>query len=493
MTSSQAPPKATSQGLERWTHSLGGLINRRWSWPWIALVLLLGTLLALDLARVWRITNHKDLRVFVAAAQRLAAGEDIYQDAGPFRDALESGRFSMLDETVIWPYAYAPTVALLFRPVLGFSQTVIQTVWWTTNACAMLLGSWLSARALDRSCSAITPAYVLLLLVVLYRYDPAVVTLRLGQIEIVQFLLLAITLYALTRDRARDRWESIGGVSLGLATALKFFPGALILLLVWRKRWRPALWALSVSMVAILSSFALVGWQSLVSYMSFAGMYGLGGAFAAFPYNQSLNGLMSRNLVENVFGPTLKGWHLPALASALTLSASFVVVAASAWLTWHREGWPDHPTARDDAGFALEYGLGVVALLLVSPHSQVYAYVWAAIPIICLGTWLIHHQVASGEEHQRAQIGWWQWAGLGISYLLIGRHYVLFHPGLTRLVQSHYLFGGVALWITMGLTLTSWRRGASQKSCPEPTPDQLYNPKEGTEPVGDEPARRSTV
>ncbi len=43
-----------------------------------------------DLVRVWRITNHKDLDVFLLAARRLLAGEDIYVDAAAFRASIEA-------------------------------------------------------------------------------------------------------------------------------------------------------------------------------------------------------------------------------------------------------------------------------------------------------------------------------------------------------------------------------------------------------------------
>ena len=82
-------------------------------WQW-ALVGLLAALLAADLVRVWGITNHHDLDVFLLAARRLVAGEDIFADAAPFKALIESGAFSMQDATVVWPYMYAPLIALLF-------------------------------------------------------------------------------------------------------------------------------------------------------------------------------------------------------------------------------------------------------------------------------------------------------------------------------------------------------------------------------------------
>jgi len=50
-----------------------------------------------------------------------------------------------------------------------------------------------------------------------------------------------------------------------------------------------------------------VGLDAIPTYVHYTGVYGIAGAFAAFPLNQSLNGFFSRNLVRNVFTATPKG------------------------------------------------------------------------------------------------------------------------------------------------------------------------------------------
>lgn len=412
-------------GRQRWRDSLLWLV-----------VVLLALLWVSDLVRVWRMTNHHDLDVFYLAARRLVAGEDIYADAAPFQASIEAGTFSMKDDTVVWPYAYSPLIALLFVPATAMPYSVVQILWWGFNVGSLLLGGWLSLRALG--CA--TPARVALSLLLLYKFEPAVVTLRLGQIEIVQFLLLAFTLYALNHN-----WDRRAGLALGLAAGLKFFPGALVGLLLWRGRWRAAAWSTATAFVIIMGSFLLVGFDALSSYLGFASMYGIGGAFAAFPFNQSLNGFFSRNLIHNVFSPTLKGWHLPGLAKGLTLACDTVVILVSAWLTWHRK---EERNNEDRQRFALEFSLGIVALLLVLPHSQVYTFVWLLVSFIAFAIWLL----------SQPRTAWWQWAGWFIAALLVGRHYVLFYPGLTRLVQAHYLFGALLLWGMLGATLLRDKR-----------------------------------
>ncbi|MFH1084369.1 MAG: glycosyltransferase 87 family protein [Chloroflexota bacterium] len=404
---------------------------------------LLAALLAADLVRVWGLTNHHDLDVFLLAARRLASGEDIYADAAPFQAALEAGTLSLRDDTVVWPYAYPPTIALLFVPTVGWPAAAVRAGWWALNVVCLLLGTGLAVTSLPQRDVRQYVPLAALALAALYRYDPAVVALRLGQSELFQFLLLTLALYGLTRPAPCAGWEVLAGLALGLAAAAKFVPGALLVLLLWRRRWRPALWGLGSAAAALGGSFALVGWPSLARYLAYSGIYGIGGAFAAFPLNQSFNGLFSRNLVANVFSPTLAGVNLPGLARALTLAADAAVVSLSAWITWHRAPWPAQPAAAERERFASEYGLAIVALLLVSPHAQVYAYAWALIPLVRL----------AGDLLARPRLRRWAWVGLLGAYALIGRSYVLYRPGLTRLVQAHYLVGALLLWATLAALL----------------------------------------
>lgn len=400
------------------------------------LVALLFFLLALDLVRVARITNHHDIDVYFSAAQRLVAGEELYLHEARFKEAVESGAFSMKDDSVEWPYASTPGLALLFAPFARWPLAVVRWGWWSLNIVALLAGCWLCLSAMGN----VNPWGLALALACLYRFEPAVVALRLGQVEIVQFALLAYMLYALSRGQ-----EARAGISLGLAAGLKMIPLALIALLVWQRRWRAVVWAGVVSLVTVLGSFIPVGLEGMRTYFSYASMYGIAGAYSAFPYNQSLNGFISRNLIHNIFSATLAGLHLPGLAKTLILASDGVVVGASAWLTWDKRAWAARPNLERQMRLPLEFALAIVAILLISPHSQVYTFVWALLSILVLG-------VILAREWPR----WWgAVAALAVGYLLVGRAYMLFRPGLTRLVQAHYLFGALLLWALLGYVL--WR------------------------------------
>lgn len=443
--------------------------SRTERWPWLVAALLLASM-GVSLVGVWRITNHHDLAVFLLAGQRILAGEDIYADAAAFQSAIEAGAFDMRDDTTVWPYAYPPLIGIAFAPLSRLPERAVQIGWWIANVAALLGGSWLCLRVAGPS----TAWGAALALLLMNRFQPATVALRLGQIELVLFLLVAVALWALDRGR-----EATAGLVLGLATALKLFPGALIALLFWRRRWRAALWASGTALALLTASYALVGFDAVGAYLRYARMYGIGGAFAAFPLNQSLNGFYSRHLTHNPFSATLRGWHLPSLAVGLTVASAALIVVLSAWLTWHRDGWPARPSPEARQRFALEYALAITALLIVSPHSQTYALVWLLLPLIVTALHPLRKQpgvafapsaadrggqagpLAGGEggvgTSSRRRLHWRAWLGLMLAYLLVGREYVLFRPGLTRLVQAHYLVGMVLLWALLAFLL--WRPG----------------------------------
>lgn len=398
---------------------------------WIKVLVLL-TLVALVVwwgMGVFRITNNHDFEVQYQAAERLRAGGNIYADSAGFKAALERGQFNMRDGSIRWPYANPPLLAILTVPLTHLPYDVAAVLWTWLNV-AMLLGA----------CGAVLAAVgrsdwagAVVALVLLYRYYPATVCLRLGQVEILLFLLIALSFLAL--KRGRDGWA---GVALGFATTIKFFPGALILFLAWKRKWKAAAWGLGVAAVALGASVLIAGPQNFVAYTEAWSVYA-GGAFSAFPLNQSLNGFFSRLFRPNVFWPTLRGLELPGLATGLWLGSAAALGAALAWFT---RRLVDVRSLR----FDVEFSAAIVVLLLAQPHSQVYTFVWLLLPLIVVGC--------------RAVTTYpWSWPEVGtltVGYFLLGRQWFQFPPIPVRFVRSHVMFGTLLLAALLFYIL--WRK-----------------------------------
>lgn len=402
-------------------------------------VALLALLLAVSYARLWPRINNHDFAVFYQAGLRLRAGESIYADTAAFKAALDSGTFNLKDD-IAWPYAYPPLPAILMAPMTFLPYDVAATGWTLLNIGLLVAGSILVVAALSRLEGATAPhaaPLVAAALAALIYFYPAEVALRLGQLEIVQFFLIALAFWLLMIDR-----DMSGGAILGLATALKLFPGALIGLLLWQRRWQAAVAGLAVGMAGLMVGYSVIGWRELPTYLAFTSAYTAGGMLA-FPFNQSLTAFWTRNLTANLFSESLRGLDQPALARMLSLASIAAVGLPTVALCWGRlRGW----------GFALSYALAVTTLLLVLPHSQVYGFVWLLLPLLTLAGWIVAGPALSRRTTILLVLGL---VGL---YLLVGRHWVYYRPMITRLVTAHVTFGTLGLWAVVAAALLRSRR-----------------------------------
>ncbi len=385
---------------------------------WILLAWLI-ILLAFDYAHVWAITNNHDFAVFYQAAARLRSGQDIYRDLATFQKAIASGSFVLKNPDTVWPYAYPPLAAILFLPLTWIPYAWAAAGWTVANFLFLWGGCALILLSLGR----LTWTMGLATLLLLYQFYPATVALRLGQMEVAQFVLLAAALWALRNQR-----EGLAGLSLGLATALKFFPGALIGFLLWKRRWKAAAWGIGSALALLIVSYAVVGLDNIPRYLAFTSVYSHGG-FAAFPYNQSFSGFFSRAFTANLFTVPVRGIDSPPLAWSLTLLAGAAVTLPFLAVTWKE-------CAPTGERFALEYAFAVIVLLLVSPHSQIYAFVWLLLPFLVILRWVTHQN----------PFPWAMTILLVAAYLLVGREFSFNVRFVIRLIQSHILVGTLLLW-----------------------------------------------
>lgn len=188
---------------------------------------LVAALLALGASAVYRAAYaprpRTDLPVFLAAAERVRAGEEPV-------GAESSNR---------WRYYYPPTLATLLVPLTALPLGVAAGLWFAIGAVALVVGAVAARRAvavaaehehepggLDRW-DALALALVAL---------PASSALLRGQLGPVLLLLGAGAILAAARGR-----DVSAGLLLALGAALKVVPAALVAALVVRGRWRAVL------------------------------------------------------------------------------------------------------------------------------------------------------------------------------------------------------------------------------------------------------------
>lgn len=376
-----------------------------------------------DLVNVLRITNNHDFAVYYVAAQRLRQGEDIFAEMDAFRAQLEQGVSTKNEETP-WPYAYPPFLAVSVAPLSFLPSAWASAVWTALCLCALAISCALALHS-QRWLTLSGFAIVVLLL---YQFQPAVVALRLGQMDIMIFLLISLAFWLL--KRGNDGWA---GLALGLAIGIKLFAGFLVIYLLWKRRWRAAVVGALSGAVLAMGSFALVGLDGLKRFLVFSAIY-TSGDFAGYPYHQSLNAFFTRSFKANMFSPPVA--DLPWLATTLTVAASALILAGFFRLT-------RRPLRPDDQRFDLEYALAVVTLLLVVPPAPRYSFVWLLLAFI-----IVAARLARGR-------GSWLLVGLfALSYVLAARLVYFPVPYLRRLVvDGQFMLSALVLWAVIAWLL----------------------------------------
>ncbi|MEH1127622.1 glycosyltransferase family 87 protein [Micromonospora sp. CPCC 206061] len=217
-----------------------------------------------------------DLRIYMSAMRWWADGNPLYDYAQP--DRVQGELY----------FTYPPFAALLLRPfaelplgatfaifTVGSAIAVAVTTWWLVAPVAERRGlpRWYAAG---------------LAIPLVFAIEPTRETITFGQINMLLIvLILADLLIAVPRN---SRWA---GVGIGLATALKLFPGIFIVYLLVTRRWRAAITASAAAAVATLLAATVAprdSWRFWTHELWATDRVGR----TDYTGNQSLLGLLSR-------------------------------------------------------------------------------------------------------------------------------------------------------------------------------------------------------
>jgi len=319
----------------------------------VRVVLVAAALVALKAFVIDPLTGHfggpfEDFNAYLGAARSTAAGGSPY------------AQFNA-STVVLSGFDYPPFAAVLVRPLAALSDHWAMVSWMLlTLTCAVAGGVVMARTALPRS----WPAAELGALSVLV-FAPATYNYWHGQINPLIFLLLAVAYWAYVRDR-----QVTAGVLLGLAAGTKVAP-LIFLVLLLRRRW----WRGSGAMV--LAGGGTAGLAAL--------LLGTGPSLTfltqVFPdlsratgwiYNQSLSGLVSRLADHSV----LTVQPTSALVQVAGVAAAVLVVALAGWVTRAA------PRTSEERG--LEYGLGVIAMLLAGGIAWYPHFTHLLIPLFAV-------------------------------------------------------------------------------------------------------------
>jgi len=198
------------------------------------------------------LTLETDVGSYFSGAERLRAGLPLYPADLTFSDGSREH------------YVYPPLLALMFYPLMSY-----QLAWWAWAAFSLICWAaslWLLIRELLHSefgrqlrQSIWWPVF----LAALINFPPVLVHMTWGQLQLPLLLLLTLAWLCLRRER-----PAAAGVLIGLTIALKLFPLLLLLPLLAQRRWRCIAAALGTAALVLGPSFAGVGWDQTVFYMT---------------------------------------------------------------------------------------------------------------------------------------------------------------------------------------------------------------------------------
>ncbi|MGC4805200.1 glycosyltransferase family 87 protein [Micromonospora sp. DT233] len=217
-----------------------------------------------------------DLKIYMRAMDWWAAGHPLYDYAQS--DRVQGELY----------FTYPPLSALLLRPFALLPLGLTIAVFTILTALAVVVTTrWLLAPVIARH--GLRRAFTLTVAVLLvFAVESTRETITFGQINmLLVVLILADLLFAVPQGR---RWA---GVGVGLATALKLYPGIFIVHLLAARRWREAAVASATAAGATLLAAAVApadSWRFFTHELWATNRVGR----TDYTGNQSLFGLLSR-------------------------------------------------------------------------------------------------------------------------------------------------------------------------------------------------------
>jgi len=324
---------------------------------WAGLALLVLLLIGPMFIRVFRPPTdmHLDFVQEWLSARCYWAGDPIYLLQ---REAMsrQTGRdIIKLDER---PWNAHPPVAVLVSLPFGLisDYRAAHLAWNLVTFPVFLAGVGLIIRELQIPLHwwSIFPAIVFVV-----ASNPIISQLWHAQLNFVLLFLIAIAWVA-----ERRGFRAGAGIAVGIAMAIKLFPGLLLVYFLAERGWRQAAFTLLAASIANLVALVLFGREAFATYIQvvlptlevFRGSWG----------NSSLTGYATR---------VLQAAGALSLIPPVVYTMQIAVVGTVGLVGW----WANSPAARDRA-----FALTIAGMPLVSPIAWPYYFVLMALPLLLL-------------------------------------------------------------------------------------------------------------
>lgn len=215
-----------------------------------------------------RLFTNTDYPAIAIASRIVASGEggQLYDLDMQRREqdalAVEGSLYQPQGLPLKYPYPYTPFIAVLWSPLAGLSPLMGMALWDLLNIAALVAGLWylLSSLPLPRV------TQVLLLLGALTSF-PWIVNLEQGQSSGIVIGVLSAGVALLRKER-----DLQGGLLLGLLALKTQWLPFIVLLLIWKLRWRALLGMAATILSLILLVIATMGMDWIPDFVQIVDM-----------------------------------------------------------------------------------------------------------------------------------------------------------------------------------------------------------------------------
>lgn len=275
---------------------------------------------------------------------------------------------------------YGPVEHFVTLPLFAFPTLKSAYMAWLFVNYAFLAGiAILAVRLFDPGHSAVTTTVILAFVL---NFNPLYEALTQRNIEILELLLILMA-YALWR-KGRLGWC---GVVVGLAAMTKFLPLIFLPYFIVKRKWSALGGALAAIVPIALVTEVVLGWKHngiLIQLRE--------GGIVNSELNQSLSGAILR-LIE---------WtRTPVSGAIISLLAILICLTGLSWLFL--------VTRKCVAADDLEWGILVIAMVLLPPHNEQYYFLFLLFPYLAL----FARRVRLGDTHPSS------WCPFIISFIFV--------------------------------------------------------------------------
>ena len=210
-------------------------------------------------------------------------------------------------------FVYPPFAALVVKPLAGLPFAGAEAVWLLIGAACLAAACAVAIRCLE------SPVERSLAIVLAATAPSTWWSLQQGQMNVP--LLLCMLAAGVALEKRRDL---LAGILVGVAAAVKIYPGILIVYFIWAGRWRAALAAVLAGGICTLAGFVLAGSDAL-DYLRVVLPNQL---VPSTGYdNMGLPGVFQRFFVPNVFDSQVA--NLPIVAAVAPKLGALLLVAVT--------------------------------------------------------------------------------------------------------------------------------------------------------------------